>query len=537
MMLAVSPLLLYTVMMHGSVVTSYHPLHSPPKKDFTLFSSVTAREDSSAITVHTQSSSVENDFDFVRQFTLVAIHERGTPKGLEALRILSEKSRQRLPYQYFEKEDPHRRRGSVVQSFRKLLPSNATDALVKEIRELESRGYISNNPDSVDGLPSLHLNIVSHGKPTAPNFSGQRQDGDFQHISLQRLLSLVRDPIYNALLPRVRELLQDSSIQVSDIFVRRYGQDVCQNQYSRRGISAHYDVFSRVTCVIALDDTAADGRNGLFTTLLSRNGSTSNHAAMRRFFPLDCGDGVVHTWDILHGVDVEPHLDRTSLIIWFTQEDDNGDQTRVSPWLLERDTKESKRDNVADFVLASALSSIGESGLDQAVLEHEIQSCPSDRELYLESAVQGNTFALTRVGCLIEEDPNDRGFVERAWSAIQRLSDESNLPAPLQEASGEVMGLAMRFWYEGAMRGNPLAQRALADELMMRASNSSNNDQDTRTLAAVLFALAAQQGDEDATNALLRVLDVDLVARRVQNDNSFLTSPVVQITRAALAST
>jgi hypothetical protein len=93
----------------------------------------------------------------------------------------------------------------------------------------------------------------------------------------------------------------------------------------------------------------------------------------------------------------------------------------------------------------------------------------------------------------------------------------------------------MRFWYEGAVRGNPLAQRALADELMMRASNSSNNDQDTRTLAAVLFALAAQQGDEDATNALSRVLDVDLVARRAQDDNSFLTSPVVQITRAALA--
>ena len=169
----------------------------------------------------------------------------------------------------------------------------------------------------------------------------------------------------------------------------------------------------------------------------------------------------------------------------------------------------------------------------QAVLEHEIQSCPSDRELYLESAVQGNTFALTRVGCLIEEDPNDRGFVERAWSAIQRLSDDSTLPEPLKEASDEVMGLAMRFWYEGAMRGNPLAQRALADELMMRASMS--NDQDTRTLAAVLFGLAAQQGDEDASKSLSRVLDFDLVARHVQDDESFLESPVVQITRAALA--
>jgi hypothetical protein len=30
-----------------------------------------------------------------------------------------------------------------------------------------------------------------------------------------------------------------------------------------------------------------------------------NHAALRRFFPLACGDGVVHTWDVIHGVDVE----------------------------------------------------------------------------------------------------------------------------------------------------------------------------------------------------------------------------------------
>jgi hypothetical protein len=30
--------------------------------------------------------------------------------------------------------------------------------------------------------------------------------------------------------------------------------------------------------------------------------------------------------------------------------------------------------------------------------------------------------------------------------------------------------MAMRFWLEGAVEGNPLAQRALADELILEAS-------------------------------------------------------------------
>lgn len=108
--------------------------------------------------------------------------------------------------------------------------SDTAEAVMKEIRDLEARGCISTNLDSVDGLPSLHLNLVSRGKPmqAAP---GTNND-DFQN-SLDRLLSLVRDPVYTVLLPRVRELMHDPSIQVSDIFVRRYGQDICH--VSRRG--------------------------------------------------------------------------------------------------------------------------------------------------------------------------------------------------------------------------------------------------------------------------------------------------------------
>ena len=101
----------------------------------------------------------------------------------------------------------------------------------------------------------------------------------------------------------------------------------------------NYDVFSKVTAIIAMDDSVAEGNSGLYTTEKSNvkdnnNGSTSNHASLRRFFPLEKGDGVVHTWDALHGVDTLPDADRTSLIVWFTTKDVlNSPAANAPPWL------------------------------------------------------------------------------------------------------------------------------------------------------------------------------------------------------------
>lgn len=102
---------------------------------------------------------------------------------------------------------------------------------------------------------------------------------------------------------------------------------------TRYGLSAHYDVTADATCVMALDST---GRNGLYT-IPSTPGVGGSHAALRRFFPLEKGDGVAHTYDILHGVDVDPKLNRarTSLIVWFTDDGKiDEDQTVNQPWLL-----------------------------------------------------------------------------------------------------------------------------------------------------------------------------------------------------------
>ena len=150
--------------------------------------------------------------------------------------------------------------------------------------DVEKKAWLCTNPDSVDGLPSLHLNLVSNGRPLVPLHESSSDPDDFDN-SIRGLLLLVQPFLYEELLPMVNSLLNSTSVRISDVFLRRYGQDVVDDK-SRNGISTHYDVYSKVTAVIAMDDVAAKGRNGLFTTEESSGSTkrTSNHAALRRFF-------------------------------------------------------------------------------------------------------------------------------------------------------------------------------------------------------------------------------------------------------------
>jgi TPR repeat protein len=93
------------------------------------------------------------------------------------------------------------------------------------------------------------------------------------------------------------------------------------------------------------------------------------------------------------------------------------------------------------------------------------------------------------------------------------------------------MDLAKRFWFEGAVRGNPLAQLALGDEIMFEASESG--EADARLLAAVLFGLAAQQGNEQAMDSLKRLVEFDVAVSAYETQEDFLRSPVVQVAEAA----
>jgi hypothetical protein len=476
------------------------------------------------------STSLSSPLNAIKSLAEIAIYECGTEAGLHALRDLAKLCQQRKPFDFSK----HNNSDRLISHLPNLFPESDRVKFLQVVRFMESNDWLSQNPDSVDGLPSLHINLVSQAKPLFPVEETKRDnEKDSFEDGIQRLYNIVQPYVYDELLPRVKAELSskegtppsDINLRVSDVFLRRYGQDICGGD--RNGISAHYDVFAKVTAVIALDDAAADGRNGLYTTVVDKEtGETSNHKAMRRFFPLRDGDAAVHTWDVLHGVDVEPGLDRTSLIVWFDEfpeSDDGGTDKGVTPWLTSHpDWKQDTKNDVLQFVLASAISSVEEPKLPSYL--------PSSVELYLQSAARRNTFAMTRMGSLCEEGAlADSAMREKALELLENLRPRAIIPSILLQLFGKnrQQELAMRFWLEGAIDGSPLAQKALADELMIISLQSGNVD--GRLLAAVLFALAAQQDDQGAWESLSRVIALDISGRGVDREEA-----VVQAANAAI---
>jgi len=501
-----------------------------------------------------------SDYERVKTLTAEAIRCRGKEQGFDALIALGEKCQERRPFD-FERAKSSQADGdgtNIIEKFPNLLSPETTRDLFQQVEAMVQKGWLSTNADSVDSLPSFHLNLVSGGKPV-PVADGDGQDDEFQK-ALRDLLELVGPPIYNQLLPFVCQKLGSNNLQVDDIFVRRYGQDVIDGM-SRNGISAHYDVYSRVTSVIALDDVASKGRNGLYTAVKEESSSsrhtkemgnlsvtaTSNHASLRRFFPLRSGDAVVHTWDVLHGVDVEPGIDRSSLIVWFTEKQTNKETkqpTILSPWLLEHKALET--DNVAQFVLASALESSFPRQADSSSSSSIEQGSGDIGKLrsvdfYLESANGGNSFAMTRLGSICETGQITQGFCDSALHVLRRIQPEEEILELIGATSEgkrqdaltieeQSTYLSRRFWYQGALTGNPLAQTALADDLMAMGASR----QDIRLLAATLFGIAAQQGHQEALEALMRVVAFEAELGQFESEEEFLESPVVQTAQLSM---
>jgi hypothetical protein len=582
-------------------------LATAPRDNDTGVSAKRATTNTIDIDDHTAEKKIGNNLEPVKFLTTSAIFQCGTEEGLIALRVLNELCERRLPFDFdsfFSRQEKDRTTDQdcdtaadaavctsntntnpdkgerVISLLPKFLPEKTTNDFLESVRVMEKQGWMSTNPDSVDGLPSLHLNLVSQRKPLFASSNEEEEDVSFGS-QIHKLYDLVRPFIYETLLPEADRLLRRNgrannstrTLRVSDVFLRRYGEEICGSM-TRKGISTHYDVYSRITAVVALDEVASKGDNGLFTLLVDeQTGETSNHKALRRFFPLTSGDCVLHTWDVLHGVDVRDGLDRTSLIVWFDEEDEddeiipregdtpfsntcNDESTLLSPWLsLEHQgsspsgvrTTLGDGNDVRQFVLASALSSASST---EAESEEAIAT-----SLYLTSASQGNTFALTRMGSICEEGTlSSPELKTEAFRVLDELRPFEELPKILRDMlksqhnqcddaddgdvdkdAAERTELACRFWLEASLTGNPLAQKSLADEVMFEASQSGNPDQ--RLLAATLFALASQQEDdteEGPSDALTRVIGYDVAIRGVESREEFLASPVVQTAKAAL---
>ena len=617
-------------------------------------------------------------FQFIQYLHEYSYNQRGTEQSQIALDILGLLSRERNTFsfdqyelyydndvtqqqQQDQQQQKQKQQGRNVISYQKqIIPNDTIQKVMNIMNIIKSNQWLSTNPDSVDGLPSLHLNLISGGKPLFRNNvndddsagsdgSDDPDDQSFDDV-VSNLTSILKPIVYDRLLPIVQEQCGSNTIEISDVFLRYYGNDIPILQSDdegssdgsnddassssspstnlnngRFGLSPHYDVFSSATSVIALDATAASGQNGLYTIYAGRNhyhqthndkdilscatnddaprSSTtttttetscntyvSSHAGLRQFFPLNTGDGVIHTFDILHGVDVDPTLDcsRTSLIIWFVdkQQQRQQDQRRNisgssenesstysspsssttqrkiitdQPWLLEPDTD----DHLKQFVLALASDCKAEIVQEEEEEKNDDIITTSNNssnsnssnsnnaihELYIQSARQGNAFALNSLAEICIDGLLSKNQFEQTNAIpldLNGLNDNPFLSHDHDDHDDEInvqVSLARALWFESSMRGNRVAQASLGDSIMeefminqmeakrdvdctINYNNDNDNDiddddiDDQLLIATTFFCMSAQQGYEVAKDALGRILQIEYSRKSVMFANS-----------------
>jgi len=496
---------------------------------------------------------------------------RGKETGHTALRILDKLCQRRAPYRFITDSNPnidgididdnsHR---SIVSFLKQTLSVDIVERVMEQVHIIRKNQWLSTNPDSVDGLPSLHLNLISDGKPLFDTMMCSNEDDyNKDEITFEKCIhqmtSILRPHLYEKLLPAVRELSKSNSVQILDVFIRNYGNMDAGDDHqldnsanveqeveskTRYTLSPHYDITAFATCVMALDSTAATGRSGLYT-IPPTNGVTNN-VALRKFFPLDKGDGVVHTFNILHGVDVDPKLNcpRTSLIVWFTDyggDDDDGDQERSTseelhvnntananananaynnvnqPWLL------NPSNAIDEFVLGLASECNEEEDGSHLKLKKSIDSL----SLNLSSASKGNIFAMVKLGQMCDDAELPDIHYEQVRSFLEDF-DPSNpfIPAPItsgstvsddgdDDNSRACKNLATALWYHASIAGgNRSAQISLADELMLQYMTEKEDlttleQENMLLMASTLFTMSLYQG-YDSIDSLRRLMDVN----------------------------
>ncbi|KAL9180859.1 hypothetical protein ACHAXT_011312 [Thalassiosira profunda] len=473
---------------------------------------------------------------FLNEF---AFRQRGTDQGIAALHALKLLSERRVPFDFaahemhpptIDGERRPQRRTNVVSRQKQVLPLNEIDAVMRIVNEIKARKWLSDNPDSVDGLPSLHLNLITNGKPL---FERSDDDDDESEVTFSRCISdmvdILRPYLYDDLLPEVRKLTNSSAVEISDVFIRNYGRvDDRDEGAARYGLSAHYDVTAATTSVIAMDDTAAAGTQGLYTIPPSPKLGASGHAALRRFFPLAKGDGVVHTYDVLHGVDNKA---RTSLIVWFTDGvDEDEDKTVNQPWLL------NPTDDIGEFVLGLASESVMEEDGSHALLKNAIDQYA----MYLKSASRGNIFAMTALAQMCDDERVPDSEYRNIYDLASQEEYNPFLPRTLTKAerTPACRDFAQALWYRASIQGgHRAAQVALADDIMLqymsqREELSTVEQENMLTMASTLFTMALARGD-DSQETLERLMTVECdrlseLGVEIPSDD-FFASPVVRI--------
>ena len=505
------------------------------------------------------------------------IRHRGTEQGNESLILHKMLCARRVAYQ-FSNDDDHAersseltsrgRRRSVVSHHQSVLSPSVIVEVNDILDVVKTRQWLSTNPDSVDGLPSLHLNLITNGKPLFDDDDEEeeamveakkcRDELSTFPQCISSLVKVLRPHLYDNLLPAARKVLNSSTVAISDVFIRSYGVQPGQQESdaadadddddggeskTRFGLSPHFDVTAYATCVVALDAIASSGKQGLYT-IPPTHGFHTSSAVLKKFFPLKKGDGVVHTFDVLHGVDVDPRLNqpRTSLIVWFTDSDSGDGNEDVSssvnqPWLLNP----SIDDDIGQFVLALA----SERTVEEDESHLKLKSAVDPLQLYISSAARGNVFAMTVLGQMCDEgDVPDsecdviRDFLLALDSANPYLQDDELAASRSNNPRCKCEALANPLWYHAAIKGgHRVAQVSLADNLMLqymteRDNMTSDEAESMILMASVLLTMTLHQG-YNSLAMLHRIRNVEcsrLNAAGVEiSSYAFFQSAVIQV--------
>lgn len=471
---------------------------------------------------------------FLNQFTF---QHRGTEQGNASLQMIKMLCKRRVSYEFdppnedesgtIQNNSSHDVKRSIVSHQKNVLPPSTIERVMEIIDEIKARKWLSTNPDSVDGLPSLHLNLISNGQPLFENETQQCSDGGVTFSQcVTELTNILRPHLYENLLATVKKLTNSTTVEIDDVFVRSYGvlNDEEKETATRYGLSSHYDVTAYITGVMPLDDVSSSGRNGLYTIPQSDERSSGN-AALRKFFPLDKGDGVLHTFDVLHGVDVDPKLNkpRTSLIVWFVDKgvaDEKETSTIPQSWLRKPEG------DCSEFVAAIA-SEYTDGDKDVG----------ASLKLYLSSASKGNPFAMTALAQMCD----DGEVPESEYDKVRGIVSNYNLFNPFSPTKGvgvtapSCIELAPPLWYRAAIEGgHRVSANSLAVHIMQQYTlNEDEMDEDEQLdallMASTLFSLVQIQG-YDASDSLERLMDVEYTRlRRIGvTEEKFFASPVVQ---------
>lgn len=481
---------------------------------------------------------------FLHQY---AFHHRGTNQGTKTLLLLQQLCQRRIPFPFPFPFDSHKSlsNNALISLQKQILSPDIVQYIMQSMERIKANDWLSTNPDSVDGIASLHVNLISGGKELFQEdvVDNEANDSEFSRC-ISNLTKTIKPYLDQHLLPTVRELTQSNTVEISDVFLRHYGKDGHDHHDEnddddskkrvRYKLSSHYDITSFATCVMALDDTAMHGTNGLYTVSTEKGLESTNHAALRQFFPLKKGDGVIHTYDVLHGVDVHPSLNqsRTSLIVWFVDPGVRDDTTQTGnvsllpesssyPWLLH------PKNDVHEFILALAS--------DYDVDREKERKDRNDNvdQLYIKSCKKGNSFALNAMAQRIEDGiaNMESKYMEEftQWFQDYVSKHGSSNPFYNNNDSNESSNLSSQaLWYESAMLGNVNAQISLADDIMMDvmmkvteeekeqeneeeeekdAFITWNGQKDRMLMASVLFTMANVQG-VDVSSSLKQILSV-----------------------------